>query len=213
MSEIGRQVADNAAGDERDTAPPTDSVATIGQSGDESTRQTGGEKPDAGDDKAAALAARVEALEASLAAERKKAEDAAKAAEDAKLSAEERQAKALAEQTEALEAERAKLRADRLSNELDKRRIAPKFRRFLGDVDPATDEGRKAIEQFVADYPEAVERDASDVAPPPLEINDETAKRMGTTKRALQATIANWKAIGWSSEKIAQSLREIGGGR
>lgn len=211
MSEIGRQVANIAAGDE---APAEDqNVGTKPPPADKSTQDTQDAKPPADDDKAAKLAARVEALEASLAAERKKAEDAAKAAEDAKLSAEERQAKALAEQTEALEAERAKLRADRLSNELDKRRIAPKFRRFLGDVDPATDEGRKTIEQFVADYPEAVERDASDVAPPALEINDETAKRMGTTRRALQATIDNWKAIGWSSEKIAQSLREIGGGR
>lgn len=152
------------------------------------------------------LTAKLAALEAEKQAQAEKAAEAAKAAEAEKMSAEEKAQAALAEQASALEAERGRLRADRLRLELDARGVKPRLRQFVPDgIDPFTDEGRAALDEFVRANPEFVE-DKRDVRPPRPEASDATAKALGTSTEALRRAIENARAVGESEEWIAQKF-------
>jgi HD-GYP domain-containing protein (c-di-GMP phosphodiesterase class II) len=151
------------------------------------------------------MSAKIAALEAEREEARKAAEQAKEEAERASLSAEERAKRELeAHQTE-LQAEREKLRADRLRMELDRRGVTERARKFVPDVDPSTDEGRAALDNFAREYPEFIAQ-RGDVRPPPVEPDEATAKRLGTSLQGLKAAMDNFRAIGKSDEWIQKHL-------
>lgn len=210
MSEVGKQVAGAASGDERPQTAP--------ENGDAEQKQAAPPQPDQGkpDDNAPQnggeteeqLRARVAALEEQHRKATEEAEAARKAAEEAKLSEEERAKQQIEEALSAVGQERDQLRADRLALELDRRGVAAKYRQFVSDVDPGTDEGRQALDKFVADYPEAIERAAEPRPPADDEIKiggDKLARSNGLTDRA--NLLRNLRDMGVSEDKI----RAMGG--
>jgi hypothetical protein len=188
----------------QDAAPPE------GGAGDQSPPPGKTQAPPPPDDVPIArqveeMSAKIAALEAEREEARKAAEQAKEDAERASLSAEERAKRELEAHQAELKVERDKLRADRLRMELDRRGVTERARKFVPDVDPSTDEGRAALDNFAREYPEFIAQ-TSDVRPPPVEPDEATAKRLGTSLRGLKAAMDNFRAIGKSDEWIQKHL-------
>lgn len=210
MSEIGRQIAGQVAGEAPNAEGQQSPPLATGQTAAPTTPppNTADVRPPAPlPPEVVEKLALLDELKAERDAARKAAEEAALAAEREKMTAEERQKMALEEQQTALAAERERLRSDRLAIELDKQNVKPHLRRFIpSSIDAATEEGRADLSKFLRENPEFVSNTV-DVRPPDLDsltADHPAVKASGGNLRAMQRAIENARAVGKSEDWIRQ---------
>tara|TARA_R110002126_G_scaffold137_4_gene819 strand:+ start:11 stop:541 length:531 start_codon:yes stop_codon:yes gene_type:complete len=104
----------------------------------------------------AAQFAELRAQIAALTEGKSAAEAAAESARVAAMSDADKLAEERAAFTLEAETTRGELRGQRLDAALDKLGVLPRYRGYVGDVDPGTAEGKATLEAWAADHPEAV---------------------------------------------------------